>query len=350
MDADVASRALGIELVSCSEGRATTSMTVRDDMVNGHAIAHGGLVFTLADTAFACACNSHGPVTVAAGAEITFVAPARRRGRAGRRGAGAGELRPVRRSTTSRCAAATRSSPSSVAAATAWPPYRGRDRHRRIRSAASPRPSRLRPRVAAAGGGRRVQRARLRRHEHGGPVQAPRHREVGDLPPRARQGGAAAPRARPRAGRPVRRRGAGAGARTAARSTGSSCWCAAACAVLQDELPLRHAAAAGPRQHRGRAGGARAPPRLRPLRRAVGARGRAGRRRASRPRPHGHRPPAVRARELHRRVVPAPARTAPRWTTPSWASPSTACGPEPSAIYAVAPLRMSTDSPAACFS
>lgn len=77
MDADAASRALGIALVSCSSGRATTTMTVRDDMVNGHAIAHGGLVFTLADTAFACACNSHGPVTVAAGAEITFVAPAR---------------------------------------------------------------------------------------------------------------------------------------------------------------------------------------------------------------------------------------------------------------------------------
>jgi acyl-CoA thioesterase len=77
MDADQAARALGIELVSCSEGRATTTMTVRDDMVNGHDIAHGGLVFTLADTAFACACNSHGPVTVAAGADITFVAPAR---------------------------------------------------------------------------------------------------------------------------------------------------------------------------------------------------------------------------------------------------------------------------------
>jgi acyl-CoA thioesterase len=46
-------------------------------MVNGHAIAHGGYLFLLADTAFACACNSHGPVTVAAGADITFVAPAR---------------------------------------------------------------------------------------------------------------------------------------------------------------------------------------------------------------------------------------------------------------------------------
>jgi acyl-CoA thioesterase len=48
-------------------------MTVRPDMLNGHAIAHGGLVFALADTAFACACNSHGPTTVAAGAEITFL-------------------------------------------------------------------------------------------------------------------------------------------------------------------------------------------------------------------------------------------------------------------------------------
>ena len=52
-------------------------MTVRGDMVNGHAMAHGGLIFTLADTAFACACNSFGPVTVAASAEIVFVAPAR---------------------------------------------------------------------------------------------------------------------------------------------------------------------------------------------------------------------------------------------------------------------------------
>src|SRR5699024_3515715 len=45
--------------------------------VNGHGIAHGGYVFLLADTAFACACNSHGPITVASGAEITFVSPAR---------------------------------------------------------------------------------------------------------------------------------------------------------------------------------------------------------------------------------------------------------------------------------
>jgi acyl-CoA thioesterase len=73
---DAASRSLGIELVQCSPGRAVTRMTVRPDMVNGHAVAHGGLVFAVADTAFACACNSHGDVTLAAGAEITFVAPA----------------------------------------------------------------------------------------------------------------------------------------------------------------------------------------------------------------------------------------------------------------------------------
>ena len=75
--ADAASAALGIELVDVGPGRARLRMTVTDAMVNGHAIAHGGLVFTLADSAFAVACNTHGVVTVAAGADITFVAPAR---------------------------------------------------------------------------------------------------------------------------------------------------------------------------------------------------------------------------------------------------------------------------------
>jgi acyl-CoA thioesterase len=75
--ADDASRALGIRLVSVAAGRAETEMAVRADMVNGHGIAHGAFVFAVADTAFACACNSHGPVTVAASADITFVAPAR---------------------------------------------------------------------------------------------------------------------------------------------------------------------------------------------------------------------------------------------------------------------------------
>ena len=51
-------------------------MTVRDDMVNGHGICHGGLIFSLADTAFACACNSWGPVAVAAECDIVFATPA----------------------------------------------------------------------------------------------------------------------------------------------------------------------------------------------------------------------------------------------------------------------------------
>ncbi|MER7800828.1 hydroxyphenylacetyl-CoA thioesterase PaaI [Streptomyces parvulus] len=75
--ADEASRGLGIELVEHGEGTALLRMTVTPAMVNGHRIAHGGYVFLLADSAFACACNSHGPVTVAAGADIVFVAPAR---------------------------------------------------------------------------------------------------------------------------------------------------------------------------------------------------------------------------------------------------------------------------------
>ncbi|MBO8192256.1 hydroxyphenylacetyl-CoA thioesterase PaaI [Streptomyces oryzae] len=76
LGADRASTALGIELLDGGEGFATCRMKVTAGMVNGHGTAHGGYVFLLADTAFACACNSHGPVTVAAGADITFVAPA----------------------------------------------------------------------------------------------------------------------------------------------------------------------------------------------------------------------------------------------------------------------------------
>ena len=75
---DAASRMLGIELLEHGEGWARAAMTVRDDMINGHGICHGGLIFSLADTAFAYACNSWGPSAVAAGADITFVAPARR--------------------------------------------------------------------------------------------------------------------------------------------------------------------------------------------------------------------------------------------------------------------------------
>src|SRR5664279_411992 len=74
---DGASRALGIVVESYGSGTAIARMRVRPDMVNGHAIAHGGLVFALADTAFAAACNSMAAPTVAASAEIVFVAPAR---------------------------------------------------------------------------------------------------------------------------------------------------------------------------------------------------------------------------------------------------------------------------------
>ena len=74
--ADAASLGLGIELLEAGEGTAVLRMAVTPAMVNGHGMAHGGYLFLLADTAFACACNSHGPVTVAAGGDIDFVASA----------------------------------------------------------------------------------------------------------------------------------------------------------------------------------------------------------------------------------------------------------------------------------
>ena len=77
MATDAASRALGITLIDYGDGWARASLTVTGDMVNGHGIGHGGMIFSLADTTFACACNSWGPVTVAAGADILFVAPSR---------------------------------------------------------------------------------------------------------------------------------------------------------------------------------------------------------------------------------------------------------------------------------
>jgi acyl-CoA thioesterase len=75
-DVEHAAGSLGIELLELSAGRAVCRMTVTGEMLNGHGTAHGGFVFLLADTAFAYACNSHGPVTVAAGADIVFVAAA----------------------------------------------------------------------------------------------------------------------------------------------------------------------------------------------------------------------------------------------------------------------------------
>ena len=75
---DEASRALGMDAVVIELDHSEVRMTVTDAMVNGHDIAHGGYIFTLADSAFALACNSRGQTTVAAGADITFIAAARR--------------------------------------------------------------------------------------------------------------------------------------------------------------------------------------------------------------------------------------------------------------------------------
>lgn len=74
---DAASQALGMVLDEVRPGYARMSMRVRADMVNGHSICHGGLVFALADSAFAFACNSYNRVAVAQACDIVFVAPAR---------------------------------------------------------------------------------------------------------------------------------------------------------------------------------------------------------------------------------------------------------------------------------
>jgi acyl-CoA thioesterase len=72
---DDASKGLGMEILSVRPGEAVLTMTVKPHMVNGQGIAHGGFIFTLADSAFAFACNSHNERTVAAQCNITFVRP-----------------------------------------------------------------------------------------------------------------------------------------------------------------------------------------------------------------------------------------------------------------------------------
>lgn len=73
---DYAAQMMGIEIIQTSVGKAELRMTVRKDMLNGHGSCHGGMMFTLADTAFAHACNSTNKVTVASGCTIDFIAPA----------------------------------------------------------------------------------------------------------------------------------------------------------------------------------------------------------------------------------------------------------------------------------
>ena len=74
---DRASQGLGMRIVDIRPGYARLAMAVREDMVNGHQLCHGGFIFALADSAFAFACNTYDAVTVAAGATIEFLLPAR---------------------------------------------------------------------------------------------------------------------------------------------------------------------------------------------------------------------------------------------------------------------------------
>ena len=74
---DRATLALGMAVLEVAPGSATLTMRVREDMLNGHGTCHGGLIATLADSAFAFACNSYDELTVASGFGIDFLAPAR---------------------------------------------------------------------------------------------------------------------------------------------------------------------------------------------------------------------------------------------------------------------------------
>src|ERR1700712_5277616 len=74
---DRATRSLGMQVAEIAPGSATIHMPVREDMLNGHDICHGGFIATLADSAFAFACNSYDEFTVASGFGIDFMAPAR---------------------------------------------------------------------------------------------------------------------------------------------------------------------------------------------------------------------------------------------------------------------------------
>ena len=74
---DRVSRGMGMQVTAVSPGQATLTMTVRDDMLNGHDICHGGLIATLADSTFAFACNSHNELTLASGFAIDLLAPGR---------------------------------------------------------------------------------------------------------------------------------------------------------------------------------------------------------------------------------------------------------------------------------
>ncbi len=75
---DVASKALGIRISVDEDGRTSAVLDVEERMLNGHGVCHGGFIFALADTAFAVACNAYNQVTLAAGASIDFLRPAKK--------------------------------------------------------------------------------------------------------------------------------------------------------------------------------------------------------------------------------------------------------------------------------
>ena len=74
---DRPSKWLGMQILQVTPGQAVLQMTVRDEMLNGHDICHGGLITTLADSAFAFACNSYDELTVASGFTVDLLAPGR---------------------------------------------------------------------------------------------------------------------------------------------------------------------------------------------------------------------------------------------------------------------------------
>lgn len=76
-EADVAVRSLDISVEVTGVGEACAMLEIRPEMLNGHDVCHGGYLFTLADTAFAYACNSYNEITMAAGASIEFLRPAK---------------------------------------------------------------------------------------------------------------------------------------------------------------------------------------------------------------------------------------------------------------------------------
>ena len=76
-EGDRTAQAFGMEIAEVGAGTATLRMAVDERMINGHALCHGGMIFTLADTAFAYACNAYNQVTVAQHCSITYIAPAR---------------------------------------------------------------------------------------------------------------------------------------------------------------------------------------------------------------------------------------------------------------------------------